>query len=202
VTIDVVLFDLGGVVCRFDPSARLAALAHACGVDAATVHTDIFDSGFDRDSDRGIHSAHDVLRRLRSLGFRGSIEELGSLWTRAFQPDEQVLALVRQARQGRRRTALLTDNGQLLLDALPVRLPSVAEAFDAYLFSCTLGAVKPDPAVFDAALDRLGATPASAFFVDDSPRNVAAARAAGLHAEVFRDAAALARTLRDAGLIG
>ncbi|PZW00296.1 putative hydrolase of the HAD superfamily [Micromonospora phaseoli] len=197
---DVAVFDLGGVVCRFDSQARLDGLAQACGSRLEVVQDALFTSGFDRDCDRGIHPAEDLWHRVRALGFRGSMDELANLWALAFQPCDDVLALVRQCRE-RRPTALLTDNGHLLLSALPRVLPTVAEAFDQLLFSCTLGSVKPDPAVFEAALTRLSVPAERAFFVDDSERNVAAARRAGLRAETFTDADALARDLRATGLI-
>lgn len=197
---DVAIFDLGGVVCRFQPQARLDGLAQACGSRPELLRDALFTSGFDRDCDRGIHSAEDVWQRVHALGFPGSTDELASLWALAFQPDDDVLALVRQCRE-RRPTALLTDNGHLLLRALPQVLPTVAEAFDHLLFSCALGAVKPDAAVFEVALSRLSVAAGDAFFVDDSARNVDAARRAGLRAEIFTDADSLAGDLRAAGLI-
>lgn len=40
---------------------------------------------------------------------------------------------------------------------------------DALFFSSEIGLCKPDPSIFKAALDRLGASPREAFFVGDSP---------------------------------
>lgn len=55
--------------------------------------------------------------------------------------------------------------------------------FDVSCYSCELGARKPDAAFFAEAVRRIGAEPASILFIDDSARNVAAARDAGLAAE-------------------
>ena len=55
--------------------------------------------------------------------------------------------------------------------------------FDVSCYSCELGLAKPDPAFFAAAARRIGADPSSILFIDDSPRNVDGARAAGLPAE-------------------
>jgi putative hydrolase of the HAD superfamily len=57
-----------------------------------------------------------------------------------------------------------------------------AALFDTCFYSCELGVAKPDPAFFIAVVDTLGVAPASILFVDDSERNVLAARAAGLAA--------------------
>jgi putative hydrolase of the HAD superfamily len=62
---------------------------------------------------------------------------------------------------------------------------------DAVVISAELGAAKPDPAIFRAALERLGATADAALHAGDSlEHDVAGARAAGIEAVlVARDGA-------------
>lgn len=48
---------------------------------------------------------------------------------------------------------------------------------------------KPDPAIYALAEQRYGRAAQELFFIDDTPKNVAAARTAGWDAEVFSDAA-------------
>ncbi|RYP85575.1 HAD family hydrolase [Nocardioides guangzhouensis] len=57
------------------------------------------------------------------------------------------------------------------------------DLFDGAFYSCEMGAAKPEPAYFDAALAALGAAPDEVVLVDDSTRNVDGARAVGLRAE-------------------
>jgi putative hydrolase of the HAD superfamily len=59
------------------------------------------------------------------------------------------------------------------------------ELFDGTFYSCEVGAAKPEPAYFAAALATLGAAPDEVLFVDDSARNVEGARSAGLRAELW-----------------
>ncbi len=54
--------------------------------------------------------------------------------------------------------------------------------FDVSCYSWEMGARKPEPAYFEAALGLIGAEPGAVLFVDDSAANVAAAREVGLHA--------------------
>ncbi|WP_169952749.1 HAD family phosphatase [Microbispora sp. H11081] len=193
-SVDAVLFDLGGVVCRFRPERRLAGLADACRVPAERVEEVLFSSGFDHLCDLGEASQDDILLRVRDgLGFTGDLRLLQDLWCRAFEPDPEVLALVDRVRP--RRTGLFTDNGPLLLDALPRAFPEVAGRFDALAFTCVLGRTKPDPEAFSAALALMGADAGSTLFVDDSARNVEAAGELGIRAVRFTDAAALAGQL-------
>ena len=61
---------------------------------------------------------------------------------------------------------------------------------------------KPDPAIFRLAERRFGHPAAAMLFIDDSERNVAAARDCGWQAHLFTDAEALAAELRERGLLG
>jgi 2-haloacid dehalogenase len=61
---------------------------------------------------------------------------------------------------------------------------------------------KPDPAIFRLAEARFGHPPSSMLFIDDSERNVDAARACGWQAHRFTGAGGLAAELRQRGLIG
>lgn len=199
-SVDVVLFDLGGVVCRFRPDARLAAVAARCDAGVDEVRAALFTSGFDDECDRGEHDGAAVLARVADLGFRGGAAELRTAWATAFEPDPAVLDLVARARRTA-PTALLTDNGPVLLAALPAELPAVAAAFDHLLFSCVLGATKPGADAFRRALDRAGAAAERAFFTDDSARNVAAATGLGIAAHHFTGASALEEALAARGVL-
>ena len=52
--------------------------------------------------------------------------------------------------------------------------------FAACLYSCTVGHEKPQAAIFHLALEAAGVPTAATCFVDDVPRNIAAARALGI----------------------
>ncbi|MGC4951068.1 HAD family hydrolase [Streptomyces sp. DT224] len=188
------LFDLGGVVCRFHRERRLELLGAACGLSARRVESDLYTSGLIPAWDRGQGSADDVEREIRRrLGFAGTAGELRRVWCRAFEPDPEVLAAVDLVRD--RPTALFTDNDALLRAGLSEWLPEVNDRFDVLAFSCALGATKPAEEAFAGALGLLGAAPGEAFFVDDREANVRAARELGLTAVVFEGGAALWRTL-------
>ncbi|MFN3943319.1 MAG: HAD family hydrolase [Allosphingosinicella sp.] len=61
--------------------------------------------------------------------------------------------------------------------------------------------LKPDPAIYYLALDRFGLKPAEALFIDDRLVNVEGARAVGMKAHLFTDAADLQARLEAEGLL-
>jgi 2-haloacid dehalogenase len=73
--------------------------------------------------------------------------------------------------------------------------------FDGTVVSGFEGVAKPDPRVFELLLDRFGLDAASTLFIDDSPKNVAAARGVGMQALEFASPAALRNELIAAGLL-
>ena len=72
--------------------------------------------------------------------------------------------------------------------------------FDVRMFSAEEGMKKPDPAFFNLCLERLGACAEETLFVDDSLRNVEAARKMGMRGVQYmdksRDLAEIARMLQ------
>jgi HAD superfamily hydrolase (TIGR01509 family) len=72
--------------------------------------------------------------------------------------------------------------------------------FERILASHHLGARKPEPVFFERLLERIGAEPDEAVFVDDREVNVAAAEALGLRSHRFESARQLARWLGAVGV--
>ena len=60
---------------------------------------------------------------------------------------------------------------------------------------------KPDPAIYQLALDRFGLHAADCVFVDDRADNVAGAQSVGMEARLFTDAAALKAELGRLGIL-
>ncbi len=106
-------------------------------------------------------------------------------------PNERSLASAQNARERGLGLAILSNAPFEVAAALD----SLAwlTTFSPRLYSCRLGAVKPEPAIYAAALEALGARPDQVTFLDDRPANVTAAIAAGMSAELFTDPAQIAK---------
>ncbi len=102
--------------------------------------------------------------------------------------DLAVDALHVATNQDTRRMAALAP----ILDGLPV---------DGVFASCDLGERKPEAAFFTAVLAVLGVPADDCLLVDDSPANVAGARAAGLQAVQYSSVAQLRGELAARGLV-
>ena len=72
--------------------------------------------------------------------------------------------------------------------------------FDVFLSSCYLGLRKPDPKIFELALDVLQRDADEVAFIDDRQHNCDAAAALGIHAIRYQDEAQCVRALEQLGI--
>ena len=185
------------MVCRFLPERRLAALERLTGLPSTEIHARVWTSGLEEACERGDFSAEEAATRIAAALDRSlTLDQLATTWALAFEPDPDVLEIVHARRPGH-PVGLLTNNGPLLLHALPMALPALADLFDPLLFSCRLRALKPTPMLFAAVLREVRRAPAEVILIDDSVTNIEAARAAGLRALLYTDPATLRRELFD-----
>lgn len=199
--IHLVLLDFDGVLVHYQRERRVRHLAQALDTPAAHVHGALFEQGLERAYDSGQLTTEAYLAALGQV-LQRTVTPLHWLAARqaACAPvpgvAERLLALPASL-----PLALLSNNGPLLADLVPLLLPALyTRLHGRVLCSGMLGGRKPDPALYRRALERLQAAPAHTLFVDDLFVNVRGARQVGLHADTVRDARSLGRVLRRHGL--
>jgi putative hydrolase of the HAD superfamily len=102
------------------------------------------------------------------------------------QPNEPLIALMRDLRDRGYRMALLTNNVREWEPRWRAMLP-VDEIFEVVVDSAFVGMRKPEPGIYRLTCERLGVEPAACLFVDDIEVNCEAARELGMTAVRFRD---------------
>ena len=103
--IRIVLFDLGDVVARWDPTPRLAEYARRSGLSVDEVRRRLAQDDFWEDTDRGVYSADEMHAQICArLGVAFTRDELLGLQAMAFriQPDVLRIAQDLAARDSRR----------------------------------------------------------------------------------------------------
>jgi putative hydrolase of the HAD superfamily len=98
----------------------------------------------------------------------------------AYRAYDDVTALLDGAQAAGIRLGLVT-NGPSSVQRAKLDRVGLTDAFDALLISAEVGAAKPDPRIFEAALEALDAEPGQVWHVGDSLEyDVAGAQAAGV----------------------
>ncbi len=186
-SIEIAIFDLDDVLCRYDLGARLRALSRISGKTPRDIRAALWDSGFEDAADAGRYpTAEEYLAEFaRRLGHAISRSEWIEARRAAIVPWPDMLALTRKIAR-HKRVALFTNNGPLMKDGLGEIFPEAADIFanDCY-FSFEFATKKPDPESYRRLVRRLGVVPGDAWFTDDKKSNVDGARIAGLAAYHF-----------------
>ena len=186
-TIEAVVFDYGGVLCHPPAAPQIDRLAKPFGLPR-----DKFWRMYGRlrgPYDRGMIDARQYWGNMAQcagvlLG-EAQFAELQAIdldmWSGY---DNSMLALAAQLREAGVKTGILSN---MLADMLKKLRAEVdwLPLFDVHVYSCDLGLVKPDEAIYDRLIQELGIDPSRTLFVDDIAANVEAARRAGLQAVVF-----------------
>ncbi|MEZ0397280.1 MAG: HAD family phosphatase [Anaerolineales bacterium] len=185
-TIRAVYIDFGGVLVRTEFQAPRQHLADRLGMTYDDLMRLVFESETARQASLGLIDEQSHWEAtLRTLGLPTDRRQA---LTEAFfggdVADRRLLAVLRNLR--RRYKVGLISNAWSGLRAY-ITSQGFADAFDEMIISAEVGLVKPDPAIYRLALERLGVRAAEAVFVDDFIENVEAARAVGMYAIHFRD---------------
>ncbi|WP_080792675.1 HAD family hydrolase [Corynebacterium pacaense] len=110
------------------------------------------------------------------VDYRGVVEE----------ENRDVVDLVLDLRARGYRVGILSNIPEGLARDLRNAHSTWLDKVDSVTFSYEIGAAKPEPEAFHAALESLGVPAERVIFIDDTERNVAAAREEGLQAIHFR----------------
>lgn len=126
-------------------------------------------------------------------------EHAVALWSASpGEVNAEVLGILRACRK--KAKLVLISNATSRLHSDLQRL-GIAEDFDYIINSSEVGVCKPDPNIYFAALDTVGATPNQALFIDDNAGHVAAATRLGIAGHTYVGADGLRHELDHLGLL-
>lgn len=198
---DIVVFDIGGVLLDWNPRhlyrrlfdderAMEAFLSDVCS-PAWNLLMDMgvpFRQGVSVLADRHPHHAE----LIRAYDERWQEMVAGAI--------EESVEILRELIDAGRPVYALTNFSAEKFSLERQRWPFLGW-FRGIVVSGEIGLVKPAPAIYRHLTTRFGLAPERCLFVDDQPANVAAARAAGMHAVRFVGADALRADLSARGLL-
>ncbi len=200
-TVDAVVFDLGGVLIDWNPRylyRQLFADPAEMGCFLARICT----SDWHRAHDLG-EDTTESCRRLAAL--HPGQAEMIMAW--AERGEEMVagqfdatVAVLSELRTAGVRCYALSNMEPDRFAIRRARFPFM-EWFDGHVISGLEGVAKPDPRIFEILLKRYRLEPRATVFIDDMPGNVEAARELGIVALHYKSAGRLRQELGGRGLL-
>jgi glucose-1-phosphatase len=196
-----IYFDLGKVLVDFSVEWMLGQVGAIAGISSQAARTAIFDGLLMRKHELGQISAAEFYDAFcTATKTRAPFEALAAAVGAIFDLMPGTLPLVAQLNQAGYPLGILSNTCELHWEYCTTHYQILSDAFRVHALSFRIGALKPEPAIFEAAARLAGIRPQEIFFVDDMPGHVAGAQAAGFDAVQFTTAAALAAELRQRGL--
>lgn len=198
--IRMLFFDIGGVLLSngWDREGRVRAVEH--------FHLDWeeFRDRHDRvalDFDAGSIGLEEYLQRTvfyRPRPF--SREEFTGFMYALSRPHDDMIALARRLAGCQAWDMAVINNESRELNHYRIERFQLHEIFRAFYSSCYLGVSKPDPRIYERALDISRLRPEECLFVDDRSMNLEAAHRLGMRTILCRDAAQVAEELVSHGV--
>lgn len=182
-SVEVLLFDLGGVVIDIDFRRCFARWADSarCGVDEIASRF-TFDAAYE-DHERGVLDVAGYFDSLRhGLSFTLRDDQLLEGWSDIYVEVKDGIGPLLHAAKTRFPLYAFTNSNPSHQAVWSERFAADLEVFTSTFVSSELGERKPDPAAFDAVAAKIGVPASSILFFDDSPENVVGSRNAGLQA--------------------
>lgn len=174
-----VIFDLGRVLVNYDYRQVLATLEKVSQADATQIEAAVLAVAQRWGTGRlDAHTFHHYM--MKETGTTSDFEQFATAYSAGQQRNDKAIAYAVSLQQQPHITGGIISNTDPLHAAWMLRHIPELQTFDALLLSHQVHLLKPDPAIFRLALDRLQVAPGQAFFIDDQEENVAGARSIGI----------------------
>lgn len=194
------VFDLGNVLLPFSHERMYAQVAALCGAEVTTVRQALLDGELALGFERGAYTESELQAELeRRLAASFEADTLHRAIADIFSPDLVMLRVVDVLKARGYRLVLLSNTNPIHVRWIAQEY-AVFEKFDDCVFSHEVRALKPEPAIYAAAIRRANCAAGECFYTDDIEAYVVAGRMAGLDAEVFTSAAAFCEQVRRRGI--
>jgi glucose-1-phosphatase len=199
--IKAILFDLGNVIIPFDLKPAFERLAGLCGCSVEEARARIRASRLVEPFEKGQIEAEPFARELCSaLNWKIGYPEFCEWWSSVFFETPLVPEAMLADLGARHRLIAVSNTNPIHFATLREGYP-LLQHFGGYVLSYEVGAAKPEPKIYQAAIARAGCKPEECFFTDDLAVNVEAARLHGMDAVQFVSAEQLEQELLARGAL-
>jgi FMN phosphatase YigB (HAD superfamily) len=178
----VVAFDLGKVLVDFDYSIAARKIAARSTLPLDSVNSFIGDSGITVKYELGLVTRREFFEQARqAIGFHGAFDEFGEFFADIFTEIPPMIELHAGLRRRGVPTYIFSNTNDLAIEHIRRNFPFFKN-FDGYIFSCEIGALKPDAKIYEALEKLAGRRGADIVYLDDRLENVAGGAARGWRA--------------------
>jgi len=178
------LFDIGNVIIGVDFLPSLTRLIPEGTSDPEARLNDLLERKDDFEAGRIDHDTYFTWAS-EKIGFLGTREEFIAAWVDIFEPNEQMWKCIESLHAAGHRLILFSNinnpHKEFLLEKY-----AIFEKFHGGVFSYETGHIKPEPEIYQLAIDQWDLDPENTAYIDDLPANIEAGEKAGFICHTYR----------------
>jgi HAD superfamily hydrolase (TIGR01509 family) len=194
-----IIFDIGRVLVRIDVAQAMQGLATGGSLSPSELWTAIEKDPRWHDWQEGRISPRDwYLHLAKRFGSNFTFEQFAEVWNRVLDPTPIHEDAFFEKLSKRYRLALLSNTDPIHVRHMEATYSFIA-FFPARIYSCAVGASKPDPIIYREALRALKVQAQEAVYIDDIAAYVEAAQRLGMGGIQFQSPAQLTSDLKSLG---
>ena len=195
-----IFFDLGRVLINFDFQIAYGALEGFCPYTAEEIQRRLAGTNLFERFETGLVESRDFTEQVRRvLDLKVEDDQFRKIWFSIFTdillPESMLEGLRR-----RYRLVVVSNTNALHFEMLRETHAHLLRHFDDLVLSYEVHAMKPQPEIFQAAVERAGCGPEECFYTDDIAAYIEAARRMGIDAVAFESRVQLEGEMRRRGI--
>ncbi len=197
---DTFMFDLGRVFVDFDHHISAGKIAELTGKDEKWLYQLFFESELTKQFDEGKISPRKFYAEMKKLtGLKISYNEFVAIWVDIFTEKKDVCEFALSLKKDY-RLVLISNVNALHFECIRKNFP-IIESLNALVLSYEVGAMKPDPKIYQAAINAAKTTPGRIIYTDDRPELIEGGKLAGIKSSfVFTDLEQFKTDLESVGI--
>ena len=178
----VFIFDLGKVLVDFDYSIAAKKVAARSEKTPQDLHAFLGSSPLLVEYESGRLTREQFYTAIKeAIGLGSDLDEFGGYFADIFAEMPGTIALHAELRQCGYKTFIFSNTNDLAIEHVRRNFPFFKN-FDDYILSYEVGAMKPQPKIYEAMEAMTGKRGADLIYIDDRPENIEAGAARGWRA--------------------
>ena len=182
--IKTVIFDLGGVYFTDGTKRAIDIISQRWNLDPAIV-ADVF-KGKIGTAYRESQITHEEFwkQAKETLGIDAPMQELAEIWLNGYVPIEGTVDIIKELKENGYEILYLSDNVQERIDYIEEKYHFL-QYFKSGVFSHIVGVRKPNPKIYQYALDESSNPAENCVYIDDKPNLLEEAQKLGMETIAF-----------------
>ncbi len=190
-------FDLGNVLVFFSLSKMFQQMGKCTGMTPVEVKHLLFETNLRELYEKGLIHTQDLYRAFQNRTTKSfTLAEFTHAFCDIFTPNTELWEWIGELKQKGLRLILLSNTSEGHFDYSSAHFP-VLNLFDHKVLSYKEGVWKPDPKIFQKALEHANCAPNECFYTDDVPEFIESAKKVGLPGAVFTTTEKLKNDLKN-----